>query len=657
MRVLVVDQDSSLLERLARALRDSFPLDIVTTKADALDLLRQNDFDVLVAGERLADGSGLDLISQAERRFPSALRVFAVERSRLELLRGRLGPFKLFQTINYPIDTGELHSVLMLAQAASAGEADIEALDDDFGEFELGEESDETSFETVREPIRAFSGAAARSVPRSAPMVSVPVDPWSVDSRSPSTSEPGGTRTSGAATRPSEPFPRKSARDSFPSNLAVNSDLAEASRLAASMEAPLARMPEKRFLQPGRWMLAGALALIVGGGILLWALRDAGEQQAADSPSSTSSPSADSSQQIQALVRQIEEALTHDDFPKARQAAARLRSLAPEHPRLVFLESLIERGERAQALSLSDPAAPAPESAASQTPSPAATGDSTPQEGTLAASASSDESSSLAAGSSPSASASATAVATTEQRPAQTSTAAAAISKQRPTQASAKDTATGQRPVQTSTASAVTASEQRLAQTSAETARKLTASTEPTRTPAGRTAAERPGTRYRHIPAGSVDDVPIYGAPPGEPVLGPAVNASSQPRRQPGPAGQRLVGVDPIWLPSQAGDSATRTASASSLPDVQPARLVHHVEPEYPPAAFRQRIEGVVELAITIETDGSVTDVEVVSAEPPGIFEDAAMQAVRRWRYEPRKVDGTPTESRAHVRIDFEIGE
>lgn len=68
MRVLIVDQDSTMLEAIARALADYFSIDIVTSKADCLDLLRTNPFDVVISCERLEDGSGLELLSQISKR-------------------------------------------------------------------------------------------------------------------------------------------------------------------------------------------------------------------------------------------------------------------------------------------------------------------------------------------------------------------------------------------------------------------------------------------------------------------------------------------------------------------------------------------------------------------------------------------------------------
>src|SRR5579859_7321972 len=118
MRVLVVDQDSASNLAITRSLRDLYTVDCVTNKADCLDLLRSNSFEVIVATERLEDGSGLELLGQIAKKWPSVLRIFAADRQRLQLLRGRLGPFELFQTLAYPIDVDKLLAALNKAAVA-----------------------------------------------------------------------------------------------------------------------------------------------------------------------------------------------------------------------------------------------------------------------------------------------------------------------------------------------------------------------------------------------------------------------------------------------------------------------------------------------------------------------------------------------------------
>src|SRR6185312_650553 len=108
MRVLLVDHDSEALETITRAIRGVLELDCVTSKGDALLLLRQNQYDVLIACERAVDGSGLDLLGRTTRTAAPLKRIFAAAPERLQLLGPRLAPFKVQRTINYPIDLEEL---------------------------------------------------------------------------------------------------------------------------------------------------------------------------------------------------------------------------------------------------------------------------------------------------------------------------------------------------------------------------------------------------------------------------------------------------------------------------------------------------------------------------------------------------------------------
>src|SRR6478735_8466018 len=117
MRVLLVDHDSEALESITRAIRGVLELDCVTSKGDALLLLRQNQYDVLIACERAVDGSGLDLLGRTTRTAVPLKRIFAAAPERLQLLGPRLAPFKVQRTINYPIDLEELW--LAIAQVTS----------------------------------------------------------------------------------------------------------------------------------------------------------------------------------------------------------------------------------------------------------------------------------------------------------------------------------------------------------------------------------------------------------------------------------------------------------------------------------------------------------------------------------------------------------
>ncbi len=111
MRALLADRDENLLEAVACGLRP-LALDVATTKARCIDLLRPKRYDLLIACERLEDGSGLALLGEAERRWPAMLRVFAVAPHRLALLKGRLVPFNLHRTIAYPVDPAHVRELL-----------------------------------------------------------------------------------------------------------------------------------------------------------------------------------------------------------------------------------------------------------------------------------------------------------------------------------------------------------------------------------------------------------------------------------------------------------------------------------------------------------------------------------------------------------------
>jgi protein TonB len=87
---------------------------------------------------------------------------------------------------------------------------------------------------------------------------------------------------------------------------------------------------------------------------------------------------------------------------------------------------------------------------------------------------------------------------------------------------------------------------------------------------------------------------------------------------------------------------------------VQEAKLIRRVNPDYPSAAKRDGMEGSVDLEVSISPRGVVEDISVVHATPPDMFEKSAVAAVRKWKYDPRFVDGLPSE--AHVKVHLEFG-
>ena len=89
------------------------------------------------------------------------------------------------------------------------------------------------------------------------------------------------------------------------------------------------------------------------------------------------------------------------------------------------------------------------------------------------------------------------------------------------------------------------------------------------------------------------------------------------------------------------GALSRMTLSAGSDRDVLP--LVR-ISPDYPPRAVARGIEGWVIVQFTISETGTVKDAVVVEAEPSDIFDEAALKAIARWRYNPRVEGGVAVE-------------
>ena len=83
--------------------------------------------------------------------------------------------------------------------------------------------------------------------------------------------------------------------------------------------------------------------------------------------------------------------------------------------------------------------------------------------------------------------------------------------------------------------------------------------------------------------------------------------------------------------------------------------LVKSVQPDYPLKARQDSIEGWVELDFTVAESGLVKDATVHAANPRGVFDRAAIDALLQWRYKPVLVDAKPVARRARIRIRFAL--
>jgi protein TonB len=82
---------------------------------------------------------------------------------------------------------------------------------------------------------------------------------------------------------------------------------------------------------------------------------------------------------------------------------------------------------------------------------------------------------------------------------------------------------------------------------------------------------------------------------------------------------------------------------------------LQRIPPQYPRDAARNGITGWVQLEVLVNPDGSVRNARVVDAKPRGLFEAAAVQAVLRWKFKPKVVNGLPVEQKGAQKIEFNL--
>ena len=74
--------------------------------------------------------------------------------------------------------------------------------------------------------------------------------------------------------------------------------------------------------------------------------------------------------------------------------------------------------------------------------------------------------------------------------------------------------------------------------------------------------------------------------------------------------------------------------------EVMEKLLVHRVEPAYPAAARQANLEGTIALNLVVGRDGSVVSMHALNG--PDVLAQAAMDALRWWKFEPYRVNGEP---------------
>ncbi len=102
----------------------------------------------------------------------------------------------------------------------------------------------------------------------------------------------------------------------------------------------------------------------------------------------------------------------------------------------------------------------------------------------------------------------------------------------------------------------------------------------------------------------------------------------------------------PAAQPTAAAQPRVRVSQ-----QVSEARVIKRVPPEYPAMAQRSRMTGKVELDAVIDSSGNVQDVVVAQGNP--VLADAALKAVKQWKYQPYMLDGKAVEVDTHITVVF----
>lgn len=115
------------------------------------------------------------------------------------------------------------------------------------------------------------------------------------------------------------------------------------------------------------------------------------------------------------------------------------------------------------------------------------------------------------------------------------------------------------------------------------------------------------------------------------------------------PAGQS----DEMPPPSVVGDSEAPIMDTSA-PGVVRGKLIHSTEPKYPQDAKRKHESGTVVLAATMEKDGSLSGVTPIASSDT-VFDDAAVEAMRQWKFSPFTLKGQPVRVEIQIATDFKL--
>lgn len=110
-----------------------------------------------------------------------------------------------------------------------------------------------------------------------------------------------------------------------------------------------------------------------------------------------------------------------------------------------------------------------------------------------------------------------------------------------------------------------------------------------------------------------------------------------------------IISSTPVAVPKIATPTRIRVSSG-----VTQGLLVRKVEPTYPQMAKIARVQGAVLLAALIGKDGTIQNLHVVSTASP-LLNQAALDAVKQWKYKPYILNGEPVEVDTNITVNFTL--
>ncbi len=140
-------------------------------------------------------------------------------------------------------------------------------------------------------------------------------------------------------------------------------------------------------------------------------------------------------------------------------------------------------------------------------------------------------------------------------------------------------------------------------------------------------------------------------APPN---TGPAGVVGGVPGGVPGGTMGGVLGSVMSSVPTAVPKAATPQRVRVSQ-GVSQGLLIHKVTPQYPSLAQQARIQGTVVLQALIGKDGTIQNLHVVSGHP--MLTNAALEAVKEWRYKPYYLNGEPVEVETTINVNFTLGQ